>query len=179
MLHYVIVGQRHSEKDESRRFERDLHDAAARICEPGGADIPVCPGDLGKQGRQECLPHRVHFLGVRNDVSRLLSELTLLVHTARQEPLGRVLLEAAAAGTAIIATNVGGTPEIFPPDENAARLVPPDDAGAVGDAILELLGDPAMRRRLGVAARRRAQQQFDIRISVGNLLQHYGALARR
>jgi len=112
--HYVIVGQRHSEKEESRRFERDLHNVAAQ------------------------LPHRVHFLGVRNDVCRLLNELTLLMHTARQEPLGRVLLEAAAAGTAIIATRVGGTPEIFPPEENAARLVPPDDAGALGDAILEL-----------------------------------------
>ena len=85
-----------------------------------------------------------------------------------------MLLEAAASGLAIIATNVGGTPEIFPPEENAARLVPPDDAGALGDAILELLGDPTMRHRLGIAARRRAEQQFDIRISVGNLLEHYG-----
>jgi glycosyltransferase involved in cell wall biosynthesis len=145
-VHYVIVGQRHSDKDESRQFERDLH----RM--------------LGTQ---------VHFVGVRADVCRLLSELTLLVHPARQEPLGRVLLEAAAAGVAMIATDVGGTPEIFPPEAGAARLVPPDDPAALGDALLELLGDPAMRHRLGVAARRRAEQQFGIQMSVGNLLQHY------
>ncbi len=148
-VHYLVVGQRHSGKDESRRFERDLHDA---------------------------LSQRIHFLGVRSDVCRLLNELTLLVHPARQEPLGRVLLEAAAAGVAVVATNVGGTPEIFPPEKEAARLVPPDDAQAMGDAILKLLGDSALRRRLSMAARRRAAEQFDIRMSVDDLLRHYRAL---
>jgi glycosyltransferase involved in cell wall biosynthesis len=152
-VHYLIVGERHSEKDESRRFERDLHNAASGP-----------------------LTGRVHFLGVRNDVGRLLNELTLLVHPARQEPLGRVLLEAAAAGTAIVATDVGGTPEIFPPGRDAARLVPPDNPEALAAAIAELIGDPALRRRLAVAARRRAKEQFDIRISIGELLRHYRAL---
>ena len=96
--HYVIIGQRHSEKTESRQFERDLLDASARA-----------------------LVGRVHFLGRRNDVGRLLAELTLLAHPARQEPLGRVLLEAVAAGVAVVATAVGGTPEIFPP-----AAAPPD-----------------------------------------------------
>lgn len=149
-VHYVIVGRRHSEKEESRRFERELH---------------------------KSLSQWVHFLGVRTDVARLLNELTLLVHAARQEPLGRVLLEAAAAGAAIVATDVGGTPEIFPPEKHAARLVPPDDAHALADAILELLGDSALRGRLAIAARRRAEEQFDIQASVGSLLQHYRALA--
>lgn len=176
-VHYVIVGQRHSQKEESHRFERDLRDAAVRMS--GGADIPVCPEGLDSHGRQECLPHRVHFLGARDDVCRLLNEFTLLVHPARQEPLGRVLLEAAASGVAIIATNVGGTPEIFPPGENAARLVPPDDVPAIGAAMIELLGDPAERRRLGAAARRRAERQFDIQTAVANLLQHYRATAQR
>ena len=64
-------------------------------------------------------------MGVRSDVDRMLGEATLLVHPARQEPLGRVLLEAAAAGIAVVTTTVGGTREIFPPDRNAAILVPP------------------------------------------------------
>ena len=62
------------------------------------------------------------FSGSAATSDTLLSELTLLVHPARQEPLGRVLLEAAAAGMAIVATDVGGTSEIFPPEQHAARL---------------------------------------------------------
>lgn len=151
--HYLIIGERNSEKDESRRFERALHDAA--------------------EGPAGCFGGQVHFLGVRSDVCRLLSELTLLVHPARQEPLGRVLLEAAASGVAIVATDVGGTPEIFPPESRSAAIVPPDDAHALGEAILELLGDAALRQRMAVAARRRAQQQFDIQASVSALLRHY------
>jgi glycosyltransferase involved in cell wall biosynthesis len=152
-VHCLIVGQRNSEKDESRQFESGLHGAAS------GA-----------------LASRVHFLGRRNDVGQILNELTLLVHPARQEPLGRVLIEAAAAGLAVVATEVGGTAEIFPPGCDAARLVPPDDADALAAALLELLGDPAMRERLGAAARRRAEEQFDLRTAAANLLGHYEAI---
>jgi glycosyltransferase involved in cell wall biosynthesis len=153
-VHYVIVGQRHSEKDESRRFERELHDLS-----------------------RGPLAGHVHFLGIRNDVGRLLNELALLVHPARQEPLGRVLLEAAAAGVGIVATDVGGTPEIFLPGQDAARLVPAGDVQALAAAIVELIGDPALRGRMAAAARGRAQRQFDIRRSIGDLLGHYQALS--
>jgi glycosyltransferase involved in cell wall biosynthesis len=152
-VHYLIVGERNSDKDESRRFERDLLEFS-----------------------QDALPGRVHFLGRRDDVARLLPELTLLVHPARQEPLGRVLLEAAAAGLAVVATDVGGTREIFPPEANSARLVPPDNAAALAAAISDLLADAALRIRLGHAARRRAEEQFDIRKTVGELVRHYEAL---
>jgi glycosyltransferase involved in cell wall biosynthesis len=148
-VHYLIVGERHSRKNESCAFEENLH------------------GQLDGQ---------VHFLGPREDVARLLGELTLLVHPARQEPLGRVLLEAAAAGTPVIATHVGGTAEIFPPELDAARLVPPDDSEALGGAIWEMLGDAALRGRLAANARRHVEKQFDIRLRVRDLLGHYEAL---
>ncbi len=148
-VHYLIVGERYSQKDESRQFERELH---------GPLDA------------------RVHFLGVRNDVDRLLNELTLLVHPARQEPLGRVLLEAAASGTPTIATDVGGTSEIFPRESIAAILVPPDDSDTLGNAMVELLNAPGLRARMAAAARQRAIARFDIRQSVADLIQHYDAL---
>jgi glycosyltransferase involved in cell wall biosynthesis len=150
--HYLIVGERNSDKDESRKFEAALRDAA------GGS-----------------LAGRVHFLGRRNDIPQLLTELTLLVHTARQEPLGRVLLEAAAAGATVVATTVGGTREIFPPEGDAARLVACDDVGGLAAAMLELLENESMRTRLGVAARRRAEERFDARQAAENLVQHYHA----
>jgi glycosyltransferase involved in cell wall biosynthesis len=151
-VHYLLVGQRNSDKDESRRFEQALGDAA-----------------------RGPLAGRVHFLGRRNDIGLLLNELTLLVHTARQEPLGRVLLEAAAAGLAIVATDVGGTREILPPEDNAARLVLPNDAESLAAAMSELLNSSDSRTQLGAAARRRAEEHFDVRKAVANLVQHYRA----
>ena len=118
---WLVIGQRFSGKAESRQFEDRLHQAAA--------------GPLAG---------KVHFLGVRDDVPRILNELTLLVHPARQEPLSRVLLEAAAAGLAIVATDVGGTREIFPPESEVACLVPPDDVQAMSAAIGRLLGDATL-----------------------------------
>ncbi|MGA2034731.1 MAG: glycosyltransferase family 4 protein [Thermoguttaceae bacterium] len=148
-VHYLMVGERFSGKDESRRFEAAVRQATER------------------------LPGFFHWLGSRTDVDRLLGELTLLVHPARQEPLGRVLLEAAAAGVAVVATDVGGTREIFPPQSRSARLVPAEDAAALALAMQELLADPAERARLSAAARQRAEEQFDLRLAAAELVRHY------
>lgn len=148
--HWLIVGERFSDKEESRQFEADLHAAG------------VGP-----------LAGRLHFLGYRNDVDRLMSELTVLVHPARQEPLGRVLLEAAASGVAVVATDVGGTREIFPPESQSARLVPPDDPAALAAAILEVMSDDALLHSLGAAARCRAEEAFDVLHATAGLVQHY------
>ncbi|HUT90627.1 MAG TPA: glycosyltransferase family 4 protein [Thermoguttaceae bacterium] len=150
-VHFVIVGERWSDKPESRQFEQALRDAAT-----------------------DKLAGRLHFLGLRNDVDRVLNELSLLVHPARQEPLGRVLLEAAASGVAVVATDVGGTREIFPPDCKAARLVPPDDPDAMAAAVLELMGDEGLRASLAAAARRRAETAFDAERTTAALVEHYG-----
>lgn len=147
-VHYVILGERWSEKLESQQFEAKLHDAARR------------------------LDGRMHFLGTRRDVDRVLCELALLVHPARQEPLGRVLLEAAAAGTPVVATDVGGTPEIFPPECDAARLVPTDSPETLAAAIAELMGNEALRTRMAAAARRRAEAAFGAERATAGLVEH-------
>ncbi len=149
-LHYLIVGERFSQKDESRRFEATLRTTA-----------------------DASLAGRVHWLGRRDDVERLLGELTLLIHPARQEPLGRVLLEAAAAGVPVIATDVGGTPEIFPKNSQAAQLVPPDNPTAMAQAIEGVACNPTLQSRLATAARRRAEATFNIRQATAGLITHY------
>jgi glycosyltransferase involved in cell wall biosynthesis len=116
----------------------------------------------------------VHFLGSRNDVPRLLNECTLVVHAARQEPLGRVLLEAAASGVAVVATEVGGTREIFRTELDGAILVPPDDEHEMADAMLSLLQNEARRQSLSLAGRRRAEEAFDIRDAAQRLVAQYG-----
>jgi len=149
-VHYLIVGERWSDKPESRGFESELRAAA--------------------NGR---LASRLHFLGFRRDVNQVLNELCLLMHPARQEPLGRVLLEAAASGLAVVATDVGGTAEIFPRHREAARLVPPDDPDALAAAVLELMGNEPLRASLGAAARRRAQEAFSVERAATRLVEHY------
>jgi glycosyltransferase involved in cell wall biosynthesis len=151
-VQWIIVGERTSNKSESRDFERQLQ---------ATAQAPPLSG-------------RVHFLGSRNDVPRLLNECTLVVHAARQEPLGRVLLEAAASGVAVVATEVGGTREIFRTELDGAILVPPDDEHEMADAMLSLLQNEARRQSLSLAGRRRAEEAFDIRDAAQRLVAQYG-----
>lgn len=152
----LIIGERYSNKDEAIRHERELRQAA---------DRPPLRG-------------RVHFLGYRQDIPRLLNELHLLLHTAREEPLGRVLLEAAASGVAIVATDAGGTREIFP-DSVGAIVIPAGNPAACAGAVCELLRDEDRRRRLGRAARKRAAAKFSAPRAAEVLLQHYDAELQR
>ena len=149
--HWLIIGERTSSKDESREFENLLHSIA---------EEPPLAG-------------RVHFLSSRSDIPQLLNECVLLLHAARQEPLGRVLLEAAASGLAVVATDVGGTREIFPTDADGAILVPPDDRSAMADALLVLLQNDERRSALAAGGRRRGEEAFDVRHAAARLIEHY------
>ncbi len=125
---------------------------------------------------EQPLASRVHFLGSRSDVPQLLNECQLLVHAARQEPLGRVLLEAAASGLAVVATDVGGTREIFPRQADAAILVPADNRSALADATFSILTHESRRAQLGRAARKQIESRFDIRDSAARLIDQYHAV---
>lgn len=139
--HVVVIGERASVKAESREFEANLRRVA-----------------------DSRLPGRCHFLGYRPDAPALVGELTLLVHTARQEPLGRVLLEAAASGRPVVATDVGGTREILEPG-TSALLVPPNDTAATATAVLSLLESPGEAARLAANARTTIATRFSPELS--------------
>ena len=136
-LHALVVGERFSSKTESVELERR---AKERVLSEG-------------------LAARVHFLGWRNDVPTILRDLDILVHTAREEPLGRVLLEASALAVPIVATRVGATPEIIE-HEQSGWLVPADDVAALEEQVNWLLEQPSERDRAALAARRRAETLF-------------------
>jgi glycosyltransferase involved in cell wall biosynthesis len=150
-VHWLIIGERTSRKEESHDFETHLRSAA----------------------NEPPLRGRVHFRGRRRDMCQLLTECVLLVHAARQEPLGRVLLESAASGLPVIATDVGGTREIFPTEADGALLVPVDDSAALANAITLVLGDATRRKLLGAGGRRRAERQFDIYQGSARLVKIY------
>ncbi len=138
-VHYLIVGERNSQKDESMAYERGIID----------------------RFRESHLRDRLHCLGYRRDVAQLLNEIDLLVHSAHQEPFGRVLLEAAASGVAIVATRVGGTEEILE-DGLSARLVAPGKPEALCAAMIELHTDVRFREHLAGVARRHVENRFPI-----------------
>lgn len=95
---------------------------------------------------------RVHLLGARDDVAQLLPALDVFALPSLTEGLSIALLEACAAGLAIVATAVGGNPEIVS-DRRTGLLVPPDDREATRNALEALLNDAALRAQLGSAAR--------------------------
>jgi glycosyltransferase involved in cell wall biosynthesis len=93
----------------------------------------------------------------RSELLRELARADVLVLPSRFEPFGIVLLEAMAAGLPIVASRVGGIPEIVL-DGETGLLVPPDRPAALATALQQLRNDPALGRQLGAAGRRRVEQ---------------------
>jgi glycosyltransferase involved in cell wall biosynthesis len=103
---------------------------------------------------------RVEIMGFANDVPALLERVAIVATPSTwPEPFGLVTLEAMLAGRAVVATAHGGALDLIEPG-TSGLLVPPDDPTALAAAIATLVEDPALRIRLGAAARRRAQTQF-------------------
>jgi len=92
---------------------------------------------LTKQIADSTWSDRVHFLGFRDDIPKIMASADVLVHPARKEGFGLVLAEALAAGLPIVATDVGGIPEVLA--STASILVPPEDPVAVRNAVREVL----------------------------------------
>src|SRR5262249_15934590 len=101
------------------------------------------------------------FLGARDDIKELLSAMDVFVLTSPTESFPNAVLEAMAAGCPVVATSVGGVPEIVG-EGDAGFLVPPGDVTAVSDRVLRLLNDPALRRAMGERGAQRAQDEFSV-----------------
>jgi alpha-maltose-1-phosphate synthase len=96
----------------------------------------------------------------KREVIQLLSHSTLFACPSVYEPLGIVNLEAMACGTAVVASKVGGIPEVVA-DGETGLLVPPDDPEALAESINALTRDRDRAKAMGTAGRERAQSQFD------------------
>ena len=137
-----------------RRYPR----AKAVICGEGALrpDLERQIGELGLQSS-------VKLLGNRNDVGPFLASADLFVLPSRWEGLPVALLEAMGAGLPVVATRVEGVDEVVE-DERQGLLVPPEDSDALASALLQLIGDPQLRSRMGEAARRRIQAHYTLDI---------------
>jgi glycosyltransferase involved in cell wall biosynthesis len=105
------------------------------------------------------LPGRVEWTPslTADEVAAALDASTLLVLPSRSEGMGRVVIEAAARGRAVVGSRVGGIPDVVV-DGETGLLVPPGDAEALADALIPVLSDPALAERLGASGRRGVKQ---------------------
>ncbi len=111
---------------------------------------------LTKQISSSPWADRVHFLGLRDDVPEIMASADVLVHPTRKEGFGLVLAEALAAGLPIVATDVGGIPEVLA--GTTSIMVPPDDPLAVRHAVQEVLNrTPQEAARCRAIDRQRAE----------------------
>ena len=122
-----------------------------------GPQRPELDEQVAALGRGE----GVRLLGTRDDVPALLAEAGVFVLSSRSECLPMSVIEAMAAGLPVVATAVGGVPELVE-DERTGILVPPGDARALAAALTRLASDADLRRRMGEAGRARAQANFDV-----------------
>lgn len=120
---------------------------------------------------------RVRFMNSRNDIPEMLHALDVVVSPSLSEGFSNAILEAMAAGKPVIATRVGGSPEQII-DGVTGLLVPPQDAGAIAQALLRLLRSPGLRREMGTAAQRHVQENFSVAIMTRNHTRLYDDLLR-
>jgi glycosyltransferase involved in cell wall biosynthesis len=142
-----------------------LFDATARL----GRDVQIvvvgdgsCRAALAE--RAEALGLRVRWLGLRGDVKELHQAFDVYGQSSDTEGVPNAVLEAMALETPVVATAVGGTPEVID-DGVHGLLVPKEDPGALAAAIARTLDDPAAARQRAVRARRRIETElsFDAR----------------
>jgi len=123
------------------------------------------------------LGQHIRFLGFRNDIAEILSACDVFVLPSLNEGLGLVLLEAMASGLPIVATRVGGVPEVVH-EKVTGLLVPPRAAGALCDAVVSLFQRPEQMAQMGAKALARVQERFSIEAAVDKLERIYATCAK-
>ena len=112
--------------------------------------------------RQLGLDARVRLTGFRRDIPEVMAALDVLaLPSIRSEAIPQVIPQALAVGTPVVASTVGGSPELIRDGENG-RLVPPADPAALADAILELLREPERARAMARAGQVMVQARYTI-----------------
>lgn len=157
-----------------------LVEAASRVGDPSVGFVHFGDGPLREQVKEHIarlgLAHRVLLAGFRRNLDAYMPFFDVLVLPSFTEGLPNVVLEAFAAGVPVVATAVGGTPEVID-DGVSGHLVPPANATALAERIGDVLACDAKRRAMGQHGRRRVLDEFTFEVQARHYLQLLDALA--
>jgi glycosyltransferase involved in cell wall biosynthesis len=129
-------------------------------------------GALIEEASRAGVSERVIFAGMRRDVPRLMAASDVFVLPTLTEALPTVLAEAMAAKLPIVASRVGGIPEMVTDARNGV-LLEPEDSAALASASIQLLNSPGRRAAMGEEGRRIVNQKFSIERQVHQLKELY------
>lgn len=138
----------------------------------GGGQTGKDTETLHAQAEKLGLEKNIRWLGLRNDVPRLLCGGDIYVQPSRSEGIPLSIMESSIAGLSIIATRVGGNPEAAIEEENAI-VVPSEDPESLAEAIYSLYVDKALREKLARAGRTIALEKFSLTNNVTKLIEKY------
>jgi alpha-maltose-1-phosphate synthase len=163
------------------RAAEQLDRSAQLVLCAGQADTPELEAEVSGlvQHLQATRPGVIWISGMlaRSEVIQILSHATVFACPSLYEPLGIVNLEAMACGTAVVASRVGGIPEVVA-DGQTGLLAPPGDPAALAAAINALILDPARAAAMGAAGRDRAVAEFSWATIAAQTAGLYAALAQ-
>ena len=146
---------------------------------PAATLVLIGKGDLEQALRQQAermgLDRRVRFLGWRDDVADIMPLLDVFVLPSLNEGMGRVLVEAMAAGRPVVASRVGGIPDLVRHGETGLLVAPRDEIG-LAESISLLLNTPSMAERMGAMGRLRCRE-FSLAAMIAGLDDLYCSLA--
>jgi glycosyltransferase involved in cell wall biosynthesis len=175
----VIIARLHPEKGHSYLFQalpeirRRVHKPVRLIVAGTGPFDAAYRDEVRELGCEEM----VSFAGFRKDSADLMAAADLVVLPSVAEAFGLVLTESLYLGTPVVATRVGGIPEIVD-DGVDGLLVPPGDSAALADAIVELLNDDGRRKRMAGAGREKVLGRFRFEDMVRSYESIYEGAAR-
>jgi glycosyltransferase involved in cell wall biosynthesis len=145
----------------------------------------VCREPLERRVQALGLADCFEFAGFRTDTARWLESFDIFVLPSLSEGLSSAILSAMAAGLPVVATDVGGIPELVEPGENGI-LVPPSDPRTLAEAITFMAEHPEEARRMGASGRRRVEESFTLERKIteteqicAGLLEPRSGMARR
>ena len=136
-----------------------------------------CRRDLERQARELGLDGSVHFLGARTDVDSVLRAADVAALSSDREGSPLLVFECMANNTPLVATAVGGIPDVVE-DGRTGVLVPRRDVRALADGMITLLTDPGRRLRMAAAARE-ALRRYTIDATVTRVADLYESLTLR
>lgn len=133
--------------------------------------------DLKKLATELKISEKIFFAGFQENVVSFLKKFDLYVHPSRQEPFGIAVLEAMAARKCVVATDVGGVPEIVV-SEKTGYLVPSKNPDRLAETIVKAIGQKSLTAEMGNAGRQRVENVFSIDASVKQYEKLYDEISR-